>query len=207
MKKIILFLILLIPVSIKGYFCDYDDYNIVRKKALNVNLMTEYEIKDDNAIFTVTIYNLMEDQYIKDVVNNKIYNYNGSNLVLELTKPGTYSFEVYSNNNYCDSSYLNKLFVEIPVYNKFYKDPLCEGIENYKYCQKWFSTSITYEQFKEEVIKYKGSPETEEIKKEEYRNIFLELYLKYWMYFLPTIIVLCLIGIFIKKRQENEFRL
>lgn len=34
MKKVLLFLILLIlPIGAKGYYCDYEDYNIAQKKA------------------------------------------------------------------------------------------------------------------------------------------------------------------------------
>ena len=82
MKKVLLFLILLIlPIGAKGYYCDYEDYNIAQKKASNVSSFVDYEMVNDEAIFTITIYNIKEFQTIKDVKNNKSYTYNGKEYV------------------------------------------------------------------------------------------------------------------------------
>ena len=213
MKKVLLFLILLIlPIGAKGYYCDYEDYNIAQKKASNVSSFVDYEMVNDEAIFTITIYNIKEFQTIKDVKNNKSYTYNGKEYIkINVTNPGTYTFEVYSSENYCDDNYLNKIFVEIPTYNKYYKDELCSGIESYKYCQKWFSTKISYDQFKKAVLDYKKSiNEDNKSNTDDYKSIYeyiLEFYLNYWFIILPTIIVLGIVGIILKKKQENKFNL
>ena len=211
MKKFLLFLLLLlIPISSKAYYCDYDDYNEFRKKASNVNLMVDYEIILDEARFTITLYNIKEEQYIYDVKNDKTYYYDGNDSIeIVVTKPGSYSFEVYSEDNYCDNNYLNKLFVEIPIYNPFYKDDLCIGIENYKYCQRWFSKKLDYSEFVDSVTQYKESLKVEEIiVEDDYKSIFdymLEFYLKYWFIILPAIIVVCSIFIVILRKKENKF--
>lgn len=213
MKKIVIFLLfVLFPLNVEAYYCDYEDYNNMQKKALNVNIMTDYEIIDDNATFTVTIYNLDESHYIIDTKNSKTYNYNGTDsLKIIITNPGVYSFEVYSTDNYCDDTYLYKLFAEIPTYNKYYKDDLCKGIESYKYCQRWFSSKITYEEFKRGVNEYKNSFKEEKIEEEiPYKSIYeyiLEFYLDYWYIILPIVIVIGISGIVIKLRQENKFNL
>ena len=126
-----------------------------------------------------------------------------------VTKPGSYSFQIYSEDNYCDNNYLNKLFVEIPTYNSLYKDELCVGIENYKYCQKWFSKKIEYDEFVDNVTQYKESLKKEEvIVDEEYKSIFdylLEFYLNWWYVILPFIIVGCIVSIIMLKKRENRF--
>lgn len=212
MKKLIFFLLLFsLSFKVNAYYCDYEYYNGLQKKALNVNIMTDYEIIDDKAFFTITIYNMKEDQYIINTKNNARYNYNSTGLVeIQVNQPGIYSFEVYSNDNYCNKNYLNKLVAEIPTYNKYYKDKLCTGIESFKYCQRWFSTPITYEEFKKGIIEYKNRFEEEIIVEEEYKSIgdyILEFYLKYWYILLPSIIVVCLLGIYLKLKQENKFKL
>ena len=199
------------PLTTKAYYCDYEDYKEVQKKASNVNIMIDYEIINDEALFTITLYNIKEDQYIFDTKSKTTYNYSGSDTIkVQVREPDVYSFEIYSYDNYCDDNYLNKLFAEIPRYNKYYKDKLCTGIENFKYCQKWFGTSITYDEFKKGVAEYKKNLNEEIVEEEEYKSIqeyILEFYLKYWYIILPIIIVSCLIGIILKRKQENKFNL
>ena len=211
MKKILIFfLLLLLPLNIKAYYCNYEDYKTEQKKASNVNLMLDYEIKNEKAIFTITLYNLKEEHYLIDS-KETIYEYNGTDtLEIKVEKPGSYSFEVYSEDNYCDENYLNKLYVEIPTYNKYYKDELCKGVENFKYCQKWFGANITYNEFKKAVNDYKESLKVIVEPEPTYKSIFdylLEFYVSYWFIILPTIIVVCIIGIILKKKQENKFNL
>lgn len=213
MKKILMFLMFLfLPIGVNAYYCNYDDYNEAQKKALNVNYFVDYEIIDDKAIFTITLYNIRNYQSIIDVNNQKTYSYGGKDYIrINVTEPGIYKYEIYSNENYCDDNYLNKIFVEIPTYNKYYKDELCKGIENYKYCQKWFSTKVEYDEFKKAVYEYKEKIKAEEPnQKEEYKSIYeylLEFYLNYWFILLPIIIVVGITGIIIIKKRENKFKL
>ena len=213
MKKIIFFIFLfLVPFKISAYYCDYAYYNELQKKASNVNILKEYEVFGDTAVFKITIYNLSEGQYVVDEINGKTYYYEGQDSIeLAVVNPGMYKFLVYSSDNYCDENSLNTLFAEIPTYNKFYKDELCIGIENYKYCQRWFSGTISYDDFKKAVNEYRESlkkPETGV--SDEYKSIFtylLEFYVAYWFVILPVIIVGGIILIFVKRKQENQFNL
>jgi hypothetical protein len=103
MKKIIIFLVLfLVPIKISAY-CDYDSYNLALKKASNVNIMTTYEIKDNEAIFTIKIYNLEANQTIVDESANKTYTFanavDGVITISNIKVPKTYKFSVYSDEN------------------------------------------------------------------------------------------------------------
>ena len=213
MKKIIVFLMLLIiPLKTEAYYCNYEKYNIAQKKASNVNLMVNYEIVDNEATFIVTIYNLQKYQRIVQDSNKKEYKYNGNDsIILRLKESGIHKFYVYSSENICDEKPLKTLYAEIPSYNKYYNDPLCVGLENYKYCQKWSSLDITYDEFKKGILEYKDKINVDLEKTDDsYKSIYdyiLEFYLNYWFILLPSIIVVCLIGIYILKKRENKFGL
>lgn len=215
MKKIILFIaLLLIPLTVDAYYCNYDDYNKALKKAQNVNIMFSYEMVDNRPIFTIQIYNLDREQYIVDEKNEITYYYNdavdGVITIKNVTEPMIYKYGVYSDENYCDLSALATLYVTIPTYNKYYSDSSCLGIENYKLCQKWSSIDMNYEEFKKNINNYKESL----IKKgeviEEYKSIYeiiFAFYLKYYYIILPSIIVVGSILILIIKKRENKFNL
>lgn len=215
MKKIILFFVLLlIPIGVDAYYCDYDAYNRALKKASNVNIMSDYEIIEDVAVFNIKIYNLESNQYVIDEKNGIRYNYSeaidGVLTIHNITVPMVYKFGIYSHENFCDTNALATLYAEIPTYNKFYKDDACKGIENYKLCQKWSSINMTYDEFKKGVSEYKNSLIKEEEKIEEYKGIYeiiFDFYLKYYYLLLPGIIVVGVISIIVIKKKENKFGL
>lgn len=213
MRKVIIFLLLLvIPIKADAYYCNYEKYNIVQKKASNVNLMVDYQIVNDEAIFIITVYNLQQHQRIVRDSNKKVYNYNGNDsVIIRLKEPGMHKFYVYSDENVCDESPLKTLYAELPSYNKYYNDPLCGGLESHKYCQKWSSIDITYDEFKKGISEYRDKVKfEEEVIEENYKSIYeyiLEFYLDSWFIILPVIIAGCLIGIFILKKRENKFGL
>ena len=73
---------------VKGY--PYDDKtqkSLIMSKADSFHYPQKY---DQN------LTNHIKEEYIK----------------INVTNPGTYTFEVYSSENYCDDNYLNKIFVE-----------------------------------------------------------------------------------------------
>lgn len=215
MKKIILFIaLLLIPLSVDAYYCDYTTYNNALKKAQNVNIMSSYEMVDDKPVFIIQIYNLDSHQYIIDEKNQITYYYkdavDGVITITNVTEPMVYKYGVYSDENYCDLSALATLYITIPAYNRYYKDDSCKGIENYKLCQKWSSVSITYDEFKRNISSYKESLIKKEETKETYKSIYeiiFEFYLKYYYIILPIIIVVGSISILIIKKRENKFNL
>lgn len=215
MKKVLLFIILLlIPKTVDAYYCNYNLYNSTLKKAQNVNIMTSYEIVGDIAAFNIRIYNLQPYQYIIDEKNGITYYYNeavdGILTIHNVTQPMVYKFGVYSTENYCDTNALATLYVEIPTYNKYYKDTICKGIESYKLCQKWSSINMTYDEFKKNVNDYKENLNSKQEIINEHKNIYetiLEFYLQYYYLILPIIVVIGGVLILIIKKRENKFNL
>lgn len=210
MKKLLVFLLLfLFPLShIEAFYCNYKEYEEVRKQASNVNIMTEYR-EEDVAYFKITIYNLLESQYVVDRNSGVTYYPTDGLIILDnITEASVNTFDVYSTLNTCDNKPLSILYSTIPSYNKYYKDDLCKGIENYKLCQRWSSIDMTYDDFKKNILEYKYSL----IKKDldivdDYKSIFdymMEFYLEYYYYLLPTVIIGLLAIIVVLKKRENK---
>ncbi|MEG2232395.1 MAG: hypothetical protein RRY16_00225 [Bacilli bacterium] len=216
-KALFLILLLILPLKAEALFCDYSKLASIRKETSNVNVMTSYELKENVITYYVTIYNLKENLYVIDKTTGKTYNYgnnsnNPSEITIMIAKGGTYRFDVYSKLNDCNDSPLSSLYAELPVYNKYYSDSLCNDVREYKLCQKWFSTSLSYDVFKKNIIDYKKSKEVivDEDKDDNYKNFYdyiLEFYIKYYYYILPTIIVIGVVSIVIVKKKENKFNL
>lgn len=214
MKKIIIFLVLfLIPLKISAY-CDYDSYNLALKKAGHVNIMTSYEIKENEALFTIKIYNLSSGQTIIDDTTGKQYTFanavDGAITISNIKTPKTYKFNVYSEENTCNIDPLSTLYAEVPAYNKYYSDNVCKGIENYKLCQRWSTINMTYDEFKQNIQEYKNSLIKTDEQTDKYKSIFdyiLEFYIQYYYYILPGIIILSVASILIIKKRENKFNL
>lgn len=218
MKKIILFVTLFFIglQNTNALFCDYTELATIRKKASQVNITSDFEELEDSVTYTITIYNLQPSQYVVDTTTGKRYMYgntgseDSSEIVLtDIQKPGMYKFLVYSTENTCNDDALNTLFVNLPTYNKYYKDPLCEGIENYKLCQRWFGTSITYAQFQKDIADYKtylNNRPKEEEEKTFWENL-LSLYIESYYIFLPILILLLCVPIYIiyEKKYKVDF--
>ncbi len=216
MKKSLLFLMFfLFPFVAKAYtLCDYTSYNEALKKAANVNTILTYQFIEEKPTFEITIYNVLEDQTIQDETSKKTYTYkqtnNGVLIISNITTAGIYKFTIYSSKNTCNLDALTTLYVEVPTYNKYYKDEACKGIESYKLCQRWSTVSISYEDFIKDIDEYKKSFDKEVIDEEEYQTFIeylFEFYLKYYYFILPTIIVISVTIIIVLKKKENKFNI
>ena len=175
-KKIILLTLLLIfPVSGKALDCSYAEQARLRKIASNVTASYNYVENGDSVSFNITLTNITNEIYIHDVTRNNNYYFNGSNeIVINGYEPGeNVRYQIYPTRDNCTRSYLANKYVNIPYYNKYYKDPLCEG-KNYSICGKWQRVTLSYDEFVKTINDYdkKNNEEINEDKKEEKSNIF-----------------------------------
>lgn len=215
MKKIfrvtLLFLIVMIPLKVKGY-CSVEDK--MRYTNLASNIVTSYDyVESNNSVkFSVTIHNVHPDLIIRDVVNDKTYRNNKTtldNIVINNLNDGTnYSFEVTANNRDCSYRVFNTLYVTLPKYNKYYTDSACTGASDYLLCQKWAEIgNITHEQFVQSINDYKKVDAKEEVpviqKEEDLLSQFGDFWAKYYLYILGGIIVICIPIIIIKSRKDR----
>lgn len=229
-KKQKLFIWLLLTFVLSPYqihaedvhVCDYKEkarHNLI---ASNIDFELDYVEKADSVEFFITIYNLHPEIKIIDTYHNEVYQYNNLDDTPKEIKIGGYKdgnivkFEFYSQENICQVNLLSTKHINLPSYNKYYKDSLCKGIEENMLCKKWVKNDLSYEKFKEEVRKYKDTlkkakKNQEESPKEESKLVrFIETIIKFamenYIYILISIIILGSLSIIIiYKKQEFRF--
>ena len=192
--------------------CSYTRLANLKKIASNVNVSYTYTIVDNKATFDIKFANLTNDIYLYDSQNNKTYNQSGEVLLQNFGDGTKYRFFIKSNDRDCKDEVLATKYVTLPKYNKFYGDPLCEGIENYVLCQRWGSFNITsYTDYVAQLKKYKASlvkeeKVVEEEKKETLAEKVVDFLLKYYIYILIAIIVICSsIIYYLSKKDKFNF--
>lgn len=218
MKKVIVifFLTLLIPItSVSGYYCKYSEIAKYKGLAANISTAYSYQEKDNNVTFSITLVNLNEELYIVDTSSNKRYDYKMDEITISDYKPGqTIKYNVYATNENCSSDLLYTIRVNLPDYNPYYSDPLCEGLENYIYCKKWYKHNLSYKAFKDKVETYRKSLNRnitieEEIESSD-ENILLKLIIDLWINYyyiiLLVIIIVCSIVIYNINKKSNIYK-
>lgn len=215
--KIILFIFFMIlPIKAFGA-CSVDDK--VRYLSLASNITTSYDYTEvnDKVTFSITIHNVHKDLVVKDNVNNRSYSSNRNDLnnyTVSNLKDGTnYSFSIYAKSTDCSYKLLNTVYVNLPKYNKYYKDSACTGIESYNLCQRWGEIGdINYETFKSKVEEYKNKSDvSDEIKDDDVKTtsiieILGDFWAKYYIYItIGTIVLLIPIIIIVKKKNKYDF--
>ena len=157
MKKtiILMTLFILFPVSCKALNCSYAEQAKLRKVASSVTTSYDYIEENDNVTFNVTLTNITDEIYIHDSIKNIDYRFNGSSeLVIDGYEPGTnVRYLIYPTKDGCTTSYLASKYVNLPYYNKYYKDPLCEG-KSYSICSKWQKVTLSYDEFTKKINEY-----------------------------------------------------
>lgn len=204
------FLFLSNPYKTKAVVCENNIRVKYQELAKNISLAYEYIEENDTIKFNIIISNINEKLIIKDVLNNSSYNYTNSEIVLKNFNENTsYKFEVYANDYLCNDSSLYTHYINLPPYNKYYKDEVCKDAENYSLCNKWTNITMSYEDFKLKVENYKKTTVVEEVETETIvENIFdkvIDFYSEYYYYILPSIIVIVLITIRINVKKDDLF--
>ena len=141
-----------------------------------------------------------DDEYKLDLISN--------------LKDGTnYSFSIYAKSTDCSYKLLNTVYVNLPKYNKYYKDSACTGVESYNLCQRWGEIGdINYETFKSKVEEYKNKSDvSDEIKDDDLKTtsiieILEDFWAKYYVYItIGTIVLLVPVIIIVKKKNKYDF--
>lgn len=215
MKKFIKILILILfvfPIPTKAYYNSCNNSDTAKLNKVASNVLTNYTYYTDNAgnlKFKIIVNNLHPYLYLYDPQKKQTYYSKGEIEILNYAPDRTIELKLYSNLDNCKGVLIHSLYVTLPPYNKYYNDQLCEGIENYKLCRRWSRMSLSYEDFKKEVIKYKKSLEVKDVQADDYDKsiveIILDFYFDYYFVILPPIVIISGIIIYmIKRKQEKE---
>lgn len=208
MKKILILLICLclVPTIVSASCTDKEIINMT-SFVKNVNFTPIFD--ENTETFTIIVSNLDSSFYFIDTTNNITYNTIGDGAIISGYKPGiNYRFKFLSRNPNCIDRVLSSRYVETPVYNKYYKDPICNGMGEYKFCKKWPGYSYSYETIKSEVekVKKQTNDNGKEEKEEKVMGIYdyiIYIYSRYYFIILPALILI-IIFIIVKKKKKDE---
>jgi len=164
--------------------------------------------------YNLDIFNMDEDVYILNQSDNRKY-YNNSS-ILNIS-PGTIlKLGIYaSSSNYCEGYKVSSKTVNVPYYNKYSKDKLCVGYEDYYLCKSTSNVNISYDEFKIRMNKYIESLKEEDIaiENDNEKNIeksfdLVDFIVRYNVYissfgvFLLIIYIIVVVRSIRKKRSE-----
>jgi len=216
--KVILFvfsLLMVMPNTIYA-LCDYKEKSELQSLAGNLNFTYNYEENGEginsNVKFSITITNMHPNLYIVDQTNIQVYNYNDNGeIVIDGYSPGsTIQFIVYGNTTNCMSVELMNNYITLPSYNHFYRDTVCDGVSNYKLCNRWTKVDMSYDEFKRKVEQYKEGLSIKEEPITEKETDLIEKIItflsKYSLYIFGLIIVVCS-GLIIYLKRKDDFDL
>lgn len=204
--KLLLFSVLLIPVSIKA---DCTNQEITKYKSLSGNIDYYYEY---NGNFDITLYNLSSELYVRSLNTGSEYSIPGGigETRINGITPGTaIKLAVYPRNDKCSDYRVRTIYVNLPYYNKYYQEEICENNTS-SLCSKWVNTSnYSREQFIEQVKKTKKTVEEEKETEEDKTTILEHIGMfigKYYILILLVVIAGGSFGIYrLNKKDRFDF--
>ena len=125
-----------------------------------IHIVTEIGGTTTKAISYNTKANLVEmfGNIDSETADIRIH-YTSKEITINASSGENLIFYVYPTDQFCSDKYIYSIRIQLPTYNKYYKDPVCVGVENYTLCNKWSTHNMSYEKFTQNVIEYKKSLE------------------------------------------------
>ena len=204
-----LLFILIIPIKTRAYYdvidsrCTNSIKLDLKEKAEDVNYRLSRN--SDDSTYTLTIYNLPSDLIIKDNSGNEIKD-------TKIVKAGTkLILTMYaSKNNYCAGYKAGSKLVSAPYYNKYSKNDLCIGYEDYYLCSENSNLNMTEEEFKTKMNTYiksiKEKEKQEVVEIEEKKFDIIDFFKDYGIYILGgiSIIAVIVVASIIENKRKNK---
>lgn len=205
--KGLLCLIILSPLCVKALACNNATKIRLQKLAQNITTSYDYVESGSSVIFNITFENMNSELYLINSSNGEEY-YADGELTLNNYEAGkNYKFEVRSTDVLCNTKPLSYIYVNLPFYNPYYNDAICDGI-SYKYCNKWQKNTLSYDEFIQNVREYRNSLIQKNEPTVQIKGIFdyiMEFYISYYFIILPLIIVISVTGIIVYIKKTSLF--
>lgn len=214
-KKLLILIIslLFIPCTVLAEECTSDQINRYKKLANEIQTTFDYVEDSEGVKFNINFYNVYKELYLVDYKtfdSLAIYKNTNSPIIAQGYAPGkTYSLSVLNDGSTCEQTIITRISVTTPNYNKYYSDPLCEGIETYSYCQKWSNIgNVSYDEFKKNVSNYKKQKEptkTDDNNKPEDNTVnrVRSFVANNYIYITLGVVLIALIIVIIYKRKKK----
>lgn len=197
--------------------CEYSDKARIQKIASNVT--TSYTHKEvyatekgeyNKIYFDVVISNVHKEIRIIDEDGNILTANENNEIIIKNKLAGSYlKYHIKGNIHGCYDDNLLLIYVTLPNFNKYYTDPICKKIPNYKLCNKWINIKETsYSQFKDASLKYikelsKNNDSDAYDNKLTLFEKIISFLAEYSMIIFGTIIVVCLCSIIYLIRKDD----
>lgn len=167
-KYIISTLILSLLCMNKTYAaCTQEEINAFKK--IEDDFKVTYKFDKTTNDYHITIYNPAPDDYAytfkEDLNHMKYESGDGETLTFSGIKSGTYETIIIGLKGCTDD--LKTITFKLPKLNKYYQDPLCEGIDEFVLCEPTYSKEIDYETFKSRIQTYKKSKDNQKTESTE----------------------------------------
>ena len=172
-NKIILLMISLSLFMPSTIYADCTKEEIDNFKKIEDEYKVTYEFDKDSKTYTVYLTNPNTSKY---TFSGSIFDESNSvsltedkKTKIEKVKAGNYNVKILIANDTCEVV-LKEISLELPKYNQYYNDPLCEGIEEFVLCQQTYNKDIDRETFISRVEAYKKSKKEKEEKENNSKN-------------------------------------
>jgi hypothetical protein len=170
---ILLILLLVLPTSAHAVYevidsrCTTDIKITLRSKASSFTYSVNKININDVVTYDLELLNIDKLIKVSNSINNVIYTSDG---VINNIEPGTIvKLNIYASDaTYCNDYKVSTRLVQIPYYNKYYKNSLCNGYEYYYLCKENSDVRLTDEQFEKNMKAYIDS--LKKINEEESNN-------------------------------------
>ena len=156
---ILLILLLVLPTSAHAVYevvdsrCTTDIKITLRSKASSFTYSVNKINNNDVITYDLELLNIDKLIKVSNSINNVIYTSDG---VINNIKPGTIvKLNISASDaTYCNGYEISTRTIQIPYYNKYYKNDLCDGYEYYYLCKENSNVNLTDEQFKTNMKAY-----------------------------------------------------
>ena len=122
--------------------CSYEERRELLNQAKNIEAYFEADINNNK--FNFYLFNLTDDLYVnlenlslhenfsiyKSQYNTEYYSMEEKNI----SEVFSYRLNIYSNKSECYSNKIISKSLKKGIINKYYKEDICRGIEEFKYC-------------------------------------------------------------------------
>lgn len=214
-KKLLLTIISFTIFTPKIYAeCTKEDINTFNK--ISDEYKVTYEFNKDSKLYDLTFYDPSPDKYtfiINGATDGEFSIQDDNNYKYIGISPGNYEITIKGITNECQDIF-KTININLPKYNEYSEDPLCDGNEEFVLCQPTYDKEVDYETFKSRLEVYKKTKQdNNEVNKEKdnnkdnnivnyIKNNIIEITI-----IAASLIILTIIIISIVKRQKKSRRL
>lgn len=214
-KKLLLTIISFTIFTPKIYAeCTKEDINTFNK--ISDEYKVTYEFNKDSKLYDLTFYDPSPDKYtfiINGATDGEFSIQDDNNYKYIGISPGNYEITIKGIANECQDIF-KTININLPKYNEYSEDPLCDGNEEFVLCQPTYDKEVDYETFKSRLEVYKKTKQdNNEVNKEKDNNKDNNIvnYIKNNIIEITivaaSLIILTIIIISIVKRQKKSRRL